>query len=123
MIVCDPLSSRILCSHTVAVGRIIWKDTSGYEWVYLPGNISWMLSATILVWIMSSGVGFLYSGLLNRKNALSMLFFSVAIMGVVAFQVRHRIHPHSCFLFQPVNPRTSGGYGASPWRLATTHIL
>lgn len=32
--------------------------------------------------IMSPGIGFLYSGLLRRKNALSMIFLSLAIYSV-----------------------------------------
>jgi len=39
------------------------------------------------VWLMVPGVGFFYSGLLRRKNALSLIFLSVAIIGVVSFQV------------------------------------
>lgn len=41
-----------------------------------------MLMAAVLVMIMSPGVGFLYSGLLRRKNALSMIFLSLAIYSV-----------------------------------------
>ena len=39
-----------------------------------------------LVWLMVPGVGLLYSGLLRRKNALSMLFLSVAGVAVASFQ-------------------------------------
>lgn len=39
------------------------------------------------MWLMVPGVGFFYSGLLRRKNALSLIFLSVAIIGVVSFQV------------------------------------
>lgn len=37
---------------------------------------------------MIPGVGFFYSGLLRRKNALSLIFLSVAVVGIVSFQVR-----------------------------------
>ena len=37
---------------------------------------------------MIPGVGFFYSGLLRRKNALSMIYLSVAVVGVVSFEVR-----------------------------------
>lgn len=40
-----------------------------------------------LVWLMIPGVGFFYSGLLRRKNALSMIFTSLASIAVVSFQV------------------------------------
>lgn len=39
-----------------------------------------------LVWLMIPGVGLFYSGLLRRKNALSMIFLSVAGIAVGSFQ-------------------------------------
>ena len=39
-----------------------------------------------LVWIMIPGLGFFYSGLLRRKNALSMIFLGVVVLAVVSFQ-------------------------------------
>lgn len=44
--------------------------------------IAGMITAAVLVMIMSPGIGFLYSGLLRRKNALSMIFLSLAIYSV-----------------------------------------
>ena len=41
-----------------------------------------VIVAAVLVMIMSPGIGFLYSGLLRRKNALSMIFLSLAIYSV-----------------------------------------
>jgi Amt family ammonium transporter len=41
---------------------------------------------TALVWLMVPGVGLFYSGLLRRKNALSMLFLSLAGVAVGSFQ-------------------------------------
>ena len=55
--------------------------------VYNLGDIAWMISATALVWIMIPGVGFFYSGLLRRKNALSMIWLSMVTLAVVSFQV------------------------------------
>jgi len=39
-----------------------------------------------LVWLMVPGVGLFYSGLLRRKNALSMMFLSIAGVAVGSFQ-------------------------------------
>lgn len=39
-----------------------------------------------LVWLMIPGVGFFYSGLLRRKNALSMIYLSMMTIAVVSFQ-------------------------------------
>lgn len=56
--------------------------------MYQNGDIAWVLAGTALVWIMIPGVGFFYSGLLRRKNALSMIYMSVMALAVVSFQVR-----------------------------------
>ncbi|KAJ6576101.1 ammonium transporter AmtB-like domain-containing protein [Mycena vulgaris] len=39
-----------------------------------------------LFWVMIPGVGFFYSGLLRRKNALSMIWLSMMTVAVVSFQ-------------------------------------
>ncbi|OBZ78451.1 Ammonium transporter 1 [Grifola frondosa] len=56
-------------------------------WVYNPGDIAWVLASTALVWLMIPGVGFFYSGLLRRKNALSMIWASMMTVAVVSFSV------------------------------------
>lgn len=45
---------------------------------------------------MIPGVGFFYSGLLRRKNALSLIYLSVAVIGVISFEVRWSSIPLSC---------------------------
>ncbi|OBZ69802.1 Ammonium transporter 1 [Grifola frondosa] len=68
-------------------GSLNWYDPdSGKTLVYDLGDIAWVLSSTALVWIMIPGVGFLYSGLLRRKNALSMIWASMMTLAVVSFQ-------------------------------------
>ncbi|BGP50784.1 hypothetical protein JCM10450v2_006710 [Rhodotorula kratochvilovae] len=54
--------------------------------IYNPGDMAWIMVASCLVMIMAPGVGFLYSGLLRRKNALSMLFLSLAVYSVCAIE-------------------------------------
>ncbi|CAE6453944.1 unnamed protein product [Rhizoctonia solani] len=66
---------------------IEWYDAAtGDTIVYNLGDIAWVLTCTALVWIMIPGVGFFYSGLLRRKNALSMIYFSMMALAVVSFQ-------------------------------------
>ncbi|CAE6505360.1 unnamed protein product [Rhizoctonia solani] len=66
---------------------IEWYDAeAGETVVYNLGDIAWVLACTALVWIMIPGVGFFYSGLLRRKNALSMIYFSMMGLAVVSFQ-------------------------------------
>lgn len=70
-----------------ASGQLNWFDpTSGETVVYNGGDIAWTLAATALVWIMIPGVGFFYSGLLRRKNALSMIYLSMMCVAVVSFE-------------------------------------
>lgn len=45
-----------------------------------------VLASMALVWIMIPGVGLFYSGLLRRKNALSMIYLSMAGVAVGSFQ-------------------------------------
>lgn len=61
-------------------------DADGIYSVYNLGDISWVLACTALVFIMIPGLGFFYSGLLRRKNALSMLWASMISIAVVSFQ-------------------------------------
>jgi len=68
--------------------QLVYTDSStGQLITYGLGDIVWVLTSTALVWIMIPGVGFFYSGLLRRKNALSMIFTSILGTGVVSFQV------------------------------------
>ncbi|KAH9939174.1 ammonium transporter [Amylocystis lapponica] len=70
-----------------ASGDLNWYDPdTGLTSVYNLGDIAWVLASTALVWIMIPGVGFFYSGLLRRKNALSMIWASMMCLAVVSFQ-------------------------------------
>ena len=60
--------------------------------LYSLGDMSFVICAMALVFIMIPGVGFFYSGLLRRKNALSMIYVSMASVAVVSFQVC--LHSH-----------------------------
>ncbi|KAG1722707.1 ammonium transporter AmtB-like domain-containing protein [Suillus lakei] len=67
-----------------ASGDLEWSDGSGK--VFNMGDIAWTLASTALVWIMIPGVGFFYSGLLRRKNALNMIYLSMMTVAMVSFQ-------------------------------------
>ncbi|KAK7001985.1 ammonium transporter [Favolaschia claudopus] len=73
-----------------ASGDISWTDPSDATnvVVYNLGDIAWVCPhcSAALVWIMVPGVGFFYSGLLRRKNALSMIYLSMMTIAVVSFQ-------------------------------------
>ncbi|KAK0437450.1 ammonium transporter [Desarmillaria tabescens] len=69
-----------------ASGTLTTTDADGVVNVYNNGDIAWTLASTALVWIMIPGVGYLYSGLLRRKNALGQIYMSVMVLAVVSFQ-------------------------------------
>jgi Amt family ammonium transporter len=69
-------------SHDVAYAA----DENSEAIIYNLGDMSFILICTALVWLMIPGVGLLYSGLLRRKNALSMLHLSLAGIAVGSFQ-------------------------------------
>lgn len=78
--------------------QLVWTNPETQETVtYGLGDIAWVLTSTALVWIMIPGVGFFYSGLLRRKNALSMIFTSMMALAVVSFQVRRFYTPPQPF--------------------------
>ena len=78
---------RFSYSPSLLAGDLNWYNPdTGETVVYNLGDIAWIISATALVWIMIPGVGYFYSGLLRRKNALSMIFLGVAVLAVVSFQ-------------------------------------
>jgi len=68
-------------------GQLNWfNPATQTNVVYNGGDIAWTLASTALVWIMIPGVGFFYSGLLRRKNALSMIYLSMMTLAVVSFE-------------------------------------
>ncbi|KAJ7020073.1 ammonium transporter AmtB-like domain-containing protein [Mycena alexandri] len=81
------LAARALNITYDPSGDLSWVDPAdGKLYVYNGGDIAWTLTSTALVWIMIPGVGFFYSGLLRRKNALSMIYLSMMTVAVVSFQ-------------------------------------
>ncbi|KAJ6576086.1 ammonium transporter [Mycena vulgaris] len=81
------LAARALDITYDASGDMNWVDPDdGKLYVYNLGDIAWVLASMALVWIMIPGVGFFYSGLLRRKNALSMIWLSMMTVAVVSFQ-------------------------------------
>jgi ammonium transporter, Amt family len=72
----------------LAAGSLIVTNSANVAVLYSPGDIAWTLASMALVWIMIPGVGYFYSGLLRRKNALSMIYLGMMTIAVVSFQVR-----------------------------------
>jgi len=72
-------------TYTPSSGDLVWAE-NGNTALYNLGDIGFVLLSMALVFIMIPGVGFFYSGLLRRKNALSMIFMSMLSAAVVSFQ-------------------------------------
>ncbi|KAK8864358.1 hypothetical protein IAR55_001605 [Kwoniella newhampshirensis] len=70
----EPLGTDIIAT--------LGGETAGFD----PGDIAWVLTSAALIVFMLPGLGYLYSGLARRKNALSMLFLSVVSLAIVSFQ-------------------------------------
>ncbi|KAJ3537760.1 hypothetical protein NMY22_g5452 [Coprinellus aureogranulatus] len=70
-----------------ASGEIVYYDEASdpQTYIYNIGDMAFIMAATALVWLMIPGVGFFYSGLLRRKNALSMIYVSLASVAVWFF--------------------------------------
>jgi len=49
------------------------------------GDISWMLTASALVLLMTPALAFFYGGLVKRKNVVNTMMSSVSIMGYAGF--------------------------------------
>jgi Amt family ammonium transporter len=69
----------------VAIGSLffptaeVFADTSKY----VTGDITWVLVATALVFLMTPGLAFFYGGMVNRKNVLSTMIKSFVAAGIV----------------------------------------
>lgn len=69
----------------VAVGAIFVPSLPSIvdEGKYNQADITWLLIATALVFLMTPGLAFFYGGMVNRKNVLSTMMKSVVAAGVV----------------------------------------
>lgn len=77
--------------HSIA-GSYVATSFDGEQVVFNLGDMAFVLVSMALVWLMIPGVGLFYSGLLRRKNALSMIFLSMASVSIVSFQVLNVIY-------------------------------
>ncbi|KAJ7800205.1 ammonium transporter AmtB-like domain-containing protein [Mycena olivaceomarginata] len=50
------------------------------------GDIAWVYSASVFVWVMIPAIGFLYAGLARRHHSLSLVWQSLISVAVVTFQ-------------------------------------
>lgn len=58
-----------------------FEDKNG---VYNPADISWVLVATALVFLMTPGLAFFYGGMVHRKNVISTMIKSFVAAGIIS---------------------------------------
>lgn len=52
--------------------------------IYSGADITWILVATALVFLMTPGLAFFYGGMVHRKNVISTMIKSVVAAGIVS---------------------------------------
>lgn len=73
-----------LTLSAVAIAAIFIPSIAGFdEGKYSSADITWMLVATALVFLMTPALAFFYGGMVNRKNVISTMMKSVVAAGVV----------------------------------------
>jgi Amt family ammonium transporter len=74
----------VLCC--IAISSIFVKSFPNFEDTsqYNAADISWMLIATALVFLMTPGLALFYGGMVHRKNVISTMIKSVVAAGVVS---------------------------------------
>ena len=101
-----------------------YEDKAG---AYSAADISWIIVATALVFLMTPGLAFFYGGMVHRKNVISTMIKSVVAAGVVGvlwvvvgfcLAVGDSIggligNPETFLFFKNVN-------SGAPWSLAPT---
>ncbi|KAH6908776.1 ammonium transporter [Coprinopsis sp. MPI-PUGE-AT-0042] len=73
-------------TYDASGSMVYYEAATDTTTVYNVGDICFIIVCMVLVWIMVPGVGFFCAGLMRRKNALSMIFTSLASIAVVGFQ-------------------------------------
>ena len=48
------------------------------------GDVSWLLSSSALVMIMTPGLGFFYGGMVNKKNLISTISYCYIVFAMVS---------------------------------------
>jgi Amt family ammonium transporter len=113
----------------IAVSTLFIKVSPNFadESQYNKADITWILVATALVFIMTPGLAFFYGGMVHRKNVLSTMIKSVVAAGVVG--VLWIVVGYSLCFGESIhgfigNPFThlffKGVTSAGPWSLAPT---
>jgi Amt family ammonium transporter len=68
----------------IAIAALFIPSFSDFNGKYNSADITWILVATALVFLMTPGLAFFYGGMVHRKNVLSTMIKSFVATGVVS---------------------------------------
>jgi len=80
------LSLRSLLLSCLLISTLLAGAASAEEVAINAADNAWVLISAALVLIMIPGVGLFYGGMVRKKNAISTIIFSFAIMGIISLQ-------------------------------------
>jgi len=80
------LSFRSLLVCSLILSALLAGTASADEAAINAADNAWVLISAALVLIMIPGVGLFYGGMVRKKNAISTIIFSFAVMGIISLQ-------------------------------------
>jgi len=79
-------SIRSLLLSCLLISTLLAGAASAEDAAINAADNAWVLISAALVLIMIPGVGLFYGGMVRKKNAISTIIFSFAIMGIISLQ-------------------------------------
>ena len=80
------LSIRSLLLLCLLISTLLAGAASAEDSAINGADNAWVLISSALVLIMIPGVGLFYGGMVRKKNAISTIIFSFAVMGIISLQ-------------------------------------
>lgn len=80
------LCIRSLLLSCLLISTLLAGAASAEDVAINAADNAWVLISAALVLIMIPGVGLFYGGMVRKKNAISTIIFSFAIMGIISLQ-------------------------------------
>jgi len=80
------LSIRSLLLLCLLISILLAGAASAEDSAINGADNAWVLISSALVLIMIPGVGLFYGGMVRKKNAISTIIFSFAVMGIISLQ-------------------------------------
>ncbi len=71
----------------ISITGVMLPETPGIwetDALFNPANVAWIITATILVLMMTPGLSFFYGGMVGKKNVISTILQSFIAMGIIS---------------------------------------